>query len=201
MGRSRDPSGLSAGVMARQREERVTLRLREGAMRIVVVADTHSRPHPKSGGLIAAERPDHILHAGDVGELAVLDGLRKIAPVSAVRGNIDAHAPELPDTLMVDVCEGDESVLKMLLLHIGVYGARVRGDVAGVARAEGARVVVCGHSHVPFIGRDRDLTVFNPGSMGPRRFTLPIVFGVMEIGREGVTMRHVDCETGERWLP
>ncbi|HET7767465.1 MAG TPA: metallophosphoesterase family protein [Chloroflexota bacterium] len=179
----------------------MTLRLREGGLRIVVVADTHSRPHPKSRGLIAAERPDHILHAGDVGDLEVLDGLRKIAPVSAVRGNIDAHVPELPDTLTIDVCEGDEGVLKLLLLHIGVYGARVRGDVAGMARKEGARVVVCGHSHVPFIGRDRDLTVFNPGSMGPRRFSLPIVFGVIEIGGQGVTMRHVDCETGQRWLP
>src|SRR5688572_18808619 len=113
--------------MAKVRDERVTLWMRDGALRIVVVADTHSRPHPKSAALIAAERPDHILHAGDVGDLDVLDGLAKIAPVSAVRGNIDAHAPELPDTLTVDVCEGDESVLKMLLLHIGVYGARVRG--------------------------------------------------------------------------
>ena len=187
--------------MARLREERATLRLRDGAMRIVVVADTHGRPHPKSAALIAAERPDHILHAGDVGDLKVLDGLAKIASVSAVRGNIDAHAPELPDTLTVDVWDGDESVLKMFLLHIGVTGTEVRADVARVARAEGARVVVCGHSHVPFLGRDRDLTVFNPGSMGPRRFQLPIVFGVIEIGRQGVTMRHVDCETGQRWLP
>ena len=187
--------------MARVREERVTLRVRGGALRIVVVADTHGRPHPKSAGLIEAERPAHILHAGDVGELKVLDGLAKIAPVLAVRGNVDAHAPELPDRLTIDVCDDAGSLVKMLLLHIGVSGTRVRADVARVARAEGARVVVCGHSHVPFLGRDRDLTVFNPGSMGPRRFQLPIVFGVIEIGRQGVSMRHVDCETGQRWLP
>ena len=187
--------------MAKVREERVTLRLRDGAIRIVAVADTHSRPHPKSAELIAAEGPDHILHAGDVGELEVLDRLAKIAPVWAVRGNIDAHAPELPDTLTIDVCDGDESLFKILLLHIGVYGTKLRGDAARVAQAEGARIVVCGHSHVPFIGRDRDLTVFNPGSIGPRRFQLPIVFGVLDIGRERVAMKHVDCESGQQWLP
>ena len=187
--------------MAKARGERVTLHLQDGALRIVVVADTHSRPHPKSAALIAAERPDHILHAGDVGELEVLDRLGKIAPTSAVRGNIDAHAPELPDTLTIDVRDGDESRLRVLMLHIGVYGPKLRGDVAGLARAQGARVVVCGHSHVPFIGRERDLTVFNPGSMGPRRFSLPIVFGVIEISGQGVVMRHVDCETGTQWLP
>ena len=187
--------------MAKLREEIITLRLRNGALRIVVVADTHSRPHPKSAALIAAERPEHILHAGDVGDLEVLDRLAEIAPISAVRGNIDAHARELPDTLTIDVRDGDESLFKMLLLHIGVYGTRLRSDVARVAQAEGARIVVCGHSHVPFIGRDRDLTVFNPGSMGPRRFQLPIVFGVIDIRGQGVAMRHVDCESGARWLP
>ena len=66
---------------------------------------------------------------------------------------------------------------------------------------EGADLVVCGHSHVPFAARDRGLTVFNPGSIGPRRFQLPIVFGLIDISRERIDVRHVDCETGERWLP
>jgi hypothetical protein len=54
---------------------------------------------------------------------------------------------------------------------------------------------------VPFIGRDRGLLVFNPGSIGPRRFQLPIVFGVLEIEDGQLKMRHVDCETGEVWTP
>ncbi|HEX3759569.1 MAG TPA: metallophosphoesterase family protein, partial [Kofleriaceae bacterium] len=58
-----------------------------------------------------------------------------------------------------------------------------------------------GHSHVPFIGRDRDLTVFNPGSIGPRRFHLPIVFGTLVITPQAVRLAHVDCETGQRWMP
>lgn len=177
-----------------------TLQLRDGALRLVVVADTHSAPHPRADELIAAAKPDHILHAGDIGDLAVVEQLARIAPTSVVRGNIDVHAADLPDVLTIDVCE-DEVLFKILLLHIGVAGPRIRADAARLARARGAQLVVCGHSHVPFIGRDRDLGVFNPGSIGPRRFHLPIVFGVMTITPERVALEHVDCETGRRWLP
>jgi predicted phosphodiesterase len=62
-------------------------------------------------------------------------------------------------------------------------------------------MIVCGHSHVPFVGKDRGLTVFNPGSIGPRRFHLPIVFGVLEIAAGKLSLRHVDCETGGAWEP
>ena len=78
--------------------------------------------------------------------------------------------------------------------------SRVSPSVAG-AKASGAGLVVCGHSHVPFAAHDRGLTVFNPGSVGPRRFHLPIVFGVIEVRAEGVSLRHVDCETGLPWTP
>jgi putative phosphoesterase len=175
--------------------------LHDGALRLVVVADTHGEPHSKSAELIATQRPDAILHAGDIGDLEVLSGLSEIAPTWAVRGNIDAHAPEVPDALTIDVCDGDVTLFKILLLHIAVYGPKLRADAAQKARAEGASVVVCGHSHVPFIGRDKGLTVFNPGSIGPRRFHLPIVFGVMDVTPTRVDMKHIDCETGERWLP
>ncbi|HEX5658313.1 MAG TPA: metallophosphoesterase family protein, partial [Polyangiales bacterium] len=65
----------------------------------------------------------------------------------------------------------------------------------------GARLIICGHSHVPFIGRDKGLTVFNPGSVGPRRMRLPIVFGVLEITSGKLSLRHIDCETGRDWTP
>jgi hypothetical protein len=172
-----------------------------GALRIVVVADTHGAPHPKSATLIADEVPDCILHAGDIGDLKVLDRLAMIAPTFAVRGNIDARANGVPDRLTIDVCDRDESVFKILLVHIALNGLKLRPDAVRLAKGVGARMVVCGHSHVPFIGRDHDLTVFNPGSIGPRRFRLPIVFGVIEVSGQDVAMKHVDCESGERWLP
>jgi len=170
------------------------------AKKLVVVADTHSAPHPRAAELIAAEKPDRILHAGDIGALSVIDELAKIAPTLAVRGNIDVHAAELPDALTIDL-DADGAEMRLLLLHIAVNGPKLRADAARRAHAEKAALVICGHSHVPFVGRDKGCAVFNPGSIGPRRFHLPIVFGVMAITNGKMSLEHVDCETGERWLP
>ena len=172
-----------------------------GKLRLVAVADTHSRPHPRAAERIEALAPDAILHAGDIGDLRVLEDLASIAPVLAVRGNIDERASDLPDSLTIDVRADGETALTLLLMHIAVYGPKIRADAARLANGAGARLIVCGHSHVPFVGRDRGLTVFNPGSIGPRRFTLPIVFGVLEIASAKLSFRHVDCETGEAWTP
>ena len=171
-----------------------------GAARIAVVADTHSRPHPAIAGHLERLAPDAILHAGDIGELSVLDDLATHAPLFAVRGNIDSRARGVPDVYTLDL-EGDGRALRLLLVHIAVHGPTLRADVARLARAEKASLVVCGHSHVPFIGGDRGLTVFNPGSIGPRRFSLPIVFGTIEVSPTGVRLAHIDCETGAPWTP
>lgn len=172
-----------------------------GSLRFGVVADTHSAPHPRALELLAAQRLSAILHAGDIGDLRVLSELGRVAPVLAVRGNIDGPTPSAPDVLVLDITDVDALVLRIVLTHIAVNGPVLRADAARLARAEGASLVICGHSHVPFIGRDRGIGVFNPGSIGPRRFTSPIVFGVLEVSPESTRMRHVDCETGETWLP
>lgn len=190
-----------AHTVAALRSCRDVLRLRDGALRLVVVADTHSRPHPRAGAQIAAHKPDQILHGGDVGDLAVLEALGRVAPVLAVRGNIDARDRSLPDLRTIEIFDGEAAVLTIVMLHIAVNGPKLRADAARAAKAESAALVVCGHSHVPFIGRDRGLAIFNPGSIGPRRFHLPIVFGVIDITRESVKLRHVDCETGAVWTP
>lgn len=177
-----------------------TLALRDdGALTIAVVADTHSQPHAATRARLTALAPDAILHAGDIGDARVIDQLAEIAPVFAVRGNIDTRAA-FPDVLTLDLVGGDRR-LRIFLTHIAVNGPRLRADVARMARAERASLVVCGHSHVPFIGQERDLTVFNPGSIGPRRFHLPIVFGTIAVTPTGVRLAHVDCETGRTWTP
>jgi putative phosphoesterase len=179
-----------------------TLTLHDGSLRLAVVADTHSAPHPRAAELLRAERPDAILHAGDIGDLAVVDDLSTIARVLAVRGNIDGRAAGLPDELTIDlVGEQGERALRLLLVHMAVYGPRLKSEIAKKARADGASLVVCGHSHVPFIGRDKGIAVFNPGSIGPRRFHLPIVFGMMNLEGGRLEMHHVSCETGTRWEP
>lgn len=165
-------------------------------MRLAVVADTHSLPHAKTAQRLAELEPAAILHGGDIGDLFVLELLAEVAPVFAVRGNIDTKARDLPDVLTLDVGR-----LRILLTHIALYGPKLRSEVARMAKADKASLVVCGHSHVPFIGRDQGLTVFNPGSIGPRRFSLPIVFGTIDITPSGVKLQHIDVETGSTWLP
>jgi putative phosphoesterase len=178
------------------------LRIDAPSARIVVVADTHSSPHAAMPERLAELRPDAILHAGDIGDLSVLDDLARAAPLHAVRGNIDTRAHALPDVLTLDLEVGGRS-LRILMTHIAVYGPKLRADVARMARAAGAPLVVCGHSHVPFIGGDRTVTVFNPGSIGPRRFSLPIVFGLIDIppAPAGLRLQHIDVATGQPWLP
>ena len=171
-----------------------------GRFRFAVVADTHSKPHPATGERLAELQPDAILHAGDIGELTVLDELAKLAPVFAVRGNIDPPS-DVPELRLIELVGGDVLKLRILLVHIAVYGPKLRAEVARVAREERASLVVCGHSHVPFIGRDRGLGVFNPGSIGPRRFQLPIVLGSIEVDGGSARLRHIDCETGKTWAP
>jgi putative phosphoesterase len=173
----------------------------DGSLRLAVVADTHSAPHPSTTKHVRSLSPDAILHAGDIGDLAVLDELAAIAPVFAVRGNIDVRAPSLPDHLMLDVVAGEASLLRILLTHVAVDGPRLRADAGRLARSRDASLVVCGHSHVPLVARDRELSVFNPGSVGPRRFRLPIVFGTIDVTPIAVHLAHFDCETGQRWQP
>jgi uncharacterized protein len=172
-----------------------------GSLRLAVVADTHSAPHPGTAKHLRSQAPDAILHAGDIGDLAVLVALEEIAPVYAVRGNIDVRAPGLPDILTLDVVAGEASLLRILLVHIAVDGPRLRADAARLARSRDASLVVCGHSHVPLVARDGELAVFNPGSAGPRRFHLPIVFGAIDLTPDAVRLAHFDCATGERWTP
>ena len=178
-----------------------TIALKARETRIVVVADTHSRPHKNAHQLIAEKKPHYILHAGDIGELSVLDRLEEIAPLITVRGNIDEIRHDLPDYVTINLDKSGQTQARWLMTHIAVYGPKLRGPVRKIAQQKKANMVVCGHSHVPLMVRDRDMIVFNPGSIGPRRFTLPILFGVIYVSSKGIRLEHFDCETGEAWKP
>ena len=183
-----------------KRSDSIALR-DDGTLRLAVVADTHSEPHPSCLGHLKTLAPDAILHAGDIGDLEVLDALAAVAPLHAIRGNIDTRADDVPDVITLDLTQRGHRVLRILLVHIGVYGPKLRADVVRLAKQEQASVVVCGHSHVPFVGEDKGLTIFNPGSIGPRRFALPIVFGTIEIQGGKLRFGHREAATGKPWTP
>ena len=141
-------------------------------MKVGVISDTHGLLRPEA--LAALKEVEHILHAGDVGDFAILDRLRAIAPITAIRGNIDAWGAcaELPATDFVEL-NG-----KIFYLVHSVKDLDINPVVAGVA------VVVSGHSHRPSIEERNGIFYLNPGSAGPRRFDLPVSIALIDVGEE-----------------
>lgn len=173
-----------------------------GPTTLAVLADTHSKPHPAVPDLLRAAQPAAVLHAGDIGDLRVLAGLAPLAPaLHVVRGNIDPTGPDLPDTLVLSLRRGGRERLRILLVHMGVDGPRILKPVRQLAQKAHADLVICGHSHVPLVAAHDGLVVINPGSIGPRRFGLPITFAFVCIREDGLDFEHIDCETGQRWHP
>jgi putative phosphoesterase len=139
------------------------------ARNIGVISDTHGLMRREA--LQALRGSDLIIHAGDVGDPAVLDALRAIAPTAAVRGNVDtgAWAGSLPVTELVEIGE--------VLIHVLHDVAELDLDPA----AAGFAAVIFGHSHQPLIERRGGVLFLNPGSAGPRRFKLPVAVARIEV--------------------
>lgn len=138
-------------------------------MRIGVISDTHGLLRPEA--LEALRGVEHILHAGDVGNFDILGQLREIAPVTAIRGNVDTHGDcaALPATEMLEL-DG---------CYVYMVHAREWMDI--VPKAAGVGLVVYGHSHVPGVERHDGIVYLNPGSAGPRRFKLPVTVARVRI--------------------
>jgi putative phosphoesterase len=143
-------------------------------MRIGIISDTHGLLRPEA--LAALGGSDIIIHAGDIGRPEVLERLNMLAPVHAVRGNIDtgAWAQVLPE-----VSEVTAGHLTLLVLH----------DISQLdmnSHHGKCDVVVFGHSHVAVAEMRGDVLYLNPGSAGPRRFRLPVTLAILDIS--GVEM-------------
>lgn len=145
---------------------------------IGVISDTHGQLRPEA--VEALKGSDMILHGGDVGKPEILDQLQAIAPVKAVRGNVDhgAWAAALP--LTQDLTIGSAHVH---MIHI-LNDLRIDPAAAGVA------MVIYGHSHKPDIARRNGVVYFNPGSAGPRRFKLPVTLGRLTL-RDGALVPEI----------
>lgn len=142
-------------------------------MKIGVVSDTHGLLRPQVLPLL--EGVDSILHLGDVGNPKILDTLREIAPLTAIRGNIDTEGPcaRLPETEVLLIEGGYLYLLHDLgTLHLDPSAARFAA-------------VLYGHSHKATIWHHKDVLYFNPGSCGPRRFNLKVTMGYLHIAPDG----------------
>ena len=137
--------------------------------RIGVIADTHGLLRPEA--LKALRGVELIIHAGDVGGPEILEALRALAPVYAVRGNTDRgdFGRSLPQTQVVQV-----GGLQLYVLH-ELFCLDLDPAAAGLA------AVIFGHSHRPHIERKDGVLYLNPGSAGPRRFTLPVTLALLKV--------------------
>ncbi|EYD74897.1 phosphoesterase, putative [Rubellimicrobium mesophilum DSM 19309] len=135
-------------------------------LRIGVISDTHGLLRPE-----AVERlrgSDRILHAGDIGAPGIVEALAALAPVTAIRGNVDRG----------EWAEGFPEIATVQLGGLSVHLVHALRDLAPEVRAD---VVISGHSHRAGVER-RDGTLFlNPGSAGPRRFRLPVTLAILTV--------------------
>lgn len=168
---------------------------------IAVVSDTHGRPHPNLLPALGQHRPSLILHAGDAGDLDVIQGLEAVCPTVFVRGNVDPAGPMWPHSVTVHINVGNTFRLDLLLLHFALVQLRLNKDALDLLRQHPARIVVFGHSHIPYLGVDRNVHLFNPGSAGPSRMGLPTTMGFIEISSGHLRFKHLDLRTGEAWKP
>jgi uncharacterized protein len=143
-------------------------------MRIGIISDTHGLLRPEVTERLGGVH--YIFHAGDIGRPQVISELRKIAPITAIRGNIDRGewAAEYPHTALVKLGGWSIYVLHKLK-ELGLDPT-----------AAGIDVVVSGHSHQPKIETVGGVVYLNPGSAGPRRFSLPIALATLELTGDAI---------------
>lgn len=143
-------------------------------MRIGIISDTHGLLRPEAVERLAGVQ--HIIHAGDIGRAEVISDLRRIAPVTAVRGNVDMGewAAGYPQTELVKLGGRFFYVLHNL------------ADLDLDPVAAGVDVVVSGHSHRPKIETVDGVIYLNPGSAGPRRFSLPIALATLDVAGDAL---------------
>ena len=149
-------------------------------MTVGIISDTHGLLRPEA--VVALKDSQLILHAGDVGDADILERLRAIAPTVAVRGNVDTSpwATVLPLTEVVSV--GD---LQLYMLHN-------LSDLDLNPRAAGFAAVISGHTHRPLADVRDGVLYLNPGSAGPRRFSLPIAMARLEVTGADLTYEMIE---------
>ncbi len=152
---------------------------------IGVISDTHGLLRPEA--LDALAGVELIIHAGDIGSPDILPALAAIAPVHAVRGNVDTQpwAEAIPETTVIEV-QG-----RLLYVLHDVKQLDLKPSAAGFS------AVICGHSHVPARSTRDDVLYFNPGSAGPRRFRLPVSLGRLWVGTDGIRQKLITLRLKE----
>lgn len=162
---------------------------RLGGMRIGVIADTHGLFDP------AVRRHfqgvDHILHAGDIGGQSVIDQLQSIAPVTAVSGNVDEFEPDrFPSEIIIELAGR-----RIAIRHILYEGGKLTKDGRAFLQEAQPDLCIFGHTHRPKAEWFGKTLLFNPGSAGPKRFSLPRGIGILKLGQGEIVPNFIVLES------
>ncbi len=151
-------------------------------MFIGVISDTHGLLRPEAINVLRGTA--RIIHAGDIGDPTIVDRLSEIAPVTAVRGNVDRKpwAKNIPETNVLEV-DG-----------VSIYILHILENLDLKPKASGFKAVIYGHSHVPKQQMIEGVLYFNPGSAGPRRFELPVTIGKLKVKDGRITADIVELQ-------
>ncbi len=160
-------------------------------MKIGIISDTHGLLRAQVFEVFAGAR--HILHAGDVGDPAILDELAAVAPVTAVWGNVDGFDIR---TRTTEIARIELGGVRIVVIHGMQLGSPTPAKMA--AAHPDAGLVVFGHSHRPLIEQVGATLAVNPGSAGRQRFRDPVTVALAEIADGGVTARLVDLDPARR---
>jgi uncharacterized protein len=154
------------------------------AFRIGIISDTHGLLRPQALQTLAGV--DHIIHGGDIGDPGIIDALGRIAPVTAIRGNVDTG----------DWARAYAEIKLVRLAGRSIYVLHDLKSLRIDPAERGIDVVVSGHSHVPKINTTGGVLYINPGSAGRRRFNLPTTVATLEVTRGGLSPEIHDLESG-----
>ncbi|MFB9994178.1 metallophosphoesterase family protein [Deinococcus oregonensis] len=158
--------------------------MQKAGLKVLVISDTHGLLRPEVLALV--EQAGAVVHAGDVGKPEVLDALREAAPgeLSVIRGNVDRVAPlnTLPETLLVE------------LGGVWIYLIHDLNQLDLVPEVAGIRVVISGHTHQQRVAERGGVLYLNPGSVGPRRFRLPVTCAWLQLEAGQVRAEPVTLE-------
>jgi putative phosphoesterase len=151
---------------------------------IGVISDTHGKLDEKVPDLFAGV--NHIIHAGDIGDEELIWRLEKIAPVIAVRGNNDPDTMAWPNERLAVI-----NKLTFFVRHQFTTAEKMSAAQARFIEKHMPDVVIFGHSHKAYSGNWRGTLLFNPGSAGPKRFSLPRSIGFLELHEDRISSRIV----------
>lgn len=151
--------------------------------RIGVIADTHGLFDPAIAKRFKGVA--RIIHAGDIGDPVVIEQLERIAPVTAVSGNVDDYVPnEFPSETVIELAGR-----RIAIRHILYQGGKLTTEGRAFLDRERPDICIFGHSHKPTVTQYGATLLFNPGSAGPKRFTLPRGIGLLTLSNRAIVPR------------